>query len=66
VLSWDVPDDGEWNHQTFIDYHGTIDLKDIHTVLVARNLEFTKADRLRFRSLRALTPFHDQLFRFTK
>ena len=66
VLSWDVPDDGEWMHLEFIDYHGIIDLKDIHTVLVARNLEFTKAGKLRFRSLHALAPFHDQLFRFTK
>ncbi len=66
VLSWEVPDDGEWMHLEFIDYHGIIDLKDIHTVLVARNLEFTKAGKLPFRSLQALAPFHDQLFRFTK
>ena len=65
VLSWQVPDDGEWMHLEWIDYHGFIDLKDIHTVLVARNLDFTKTGKLRFRSLRTLAPFHDQLFRFT-
>ncbi len=49
----------------FVPYTGEIDLKDVHTVLVARNLEFTKAGRLRFRALRSLAPVHDQLFRFT-
>jgi hypothetical protein len=38
---------------------------DVHTVLVARQLEFTKAGKLRFRALRSLAPVHDQLFRFT-
>jgi hypothetical protein len=28
--------------------------------------EFTKAEKLRFRSLRSLAPVHDQLFRFAK
>jgi hypothetical protein len=50
----------------YSDYWGEIDLKDIHTVLVARKLELTKAGKLRFRSLRALAPFHDQLFRFAR
>jgi hypothetical protein len=54
------------DHITFTAYSGEVDLKDIHLVLVARNIEFTKAHKLRFRSLRALTPVHDQLFRFTK
>ena len=51
---------------TFIPYSGDVDLKDIHLVLVARNLEFTKQGKLRFRSLRALAPVHDQLFRFER
>jgi hypothetical protein len=62
LLSWKIPIFE--NHVLFIEYSGTIDLKDIHTVLVARDLQFTKAGRLRYRSLRALAPFHDQLFRF--
>jgi hypothetical protein len=66
VLSWDVPEDSDWNHNRYVDYHGIIDLKDIHTILIARQLEFTKAGKLRFRSLRVLAPFHDQLFRFTR
>jgi transposase InsO family protein len=45
---------------------GSMILKDVHTVLVARNLEFTKMGKLRFRSLRALAPVHDQIFRFAK
>ena len=64
LLSWYVPSFA--NFVDFVDYHETIDLKDVHTVLVARNLEFTTAGRLRFRSLRALAPFHDQLFRFVQ
>ncbi len=40
-------------HITFIPYSGDVDIKDIHLVLVARNLEFTKANKLRFRYLRA-------------
>jgi hypothetical protein len=64
LLSWGVPQFA--NHVVFVDYNGTIDLQDVHTVLVARNLEFTKSGRLRFRSLRALAPVHDQLFRFVE
>jgi hypothetical protein len=63
TLSFEVPDDPS-EHELFVDYSGTLDLEDIHTVLVARKLELTKASKLRFRSLRALAPFHDQLFRF--
>jgi hypothetical protein len=72
VLSGDIvlaeiqPDAEAWNNRTFTEYCGEIDLKDIHTVLVARNLELTKAGKLRFRSLRALAPVHDQLFRFSR
>jgi hypothetical protein len=65
ILAVDMPDDPD--HPTrFVEYSGIIDLKDIHTVLVARKLELTKARKLRFRSLRALAPFHDQLFRYAK
>jgi hypothetical protein len=58
-LSWDRP-------PSLIDYHGEMDLQDITTVLVARQIEFTKTGKLRFRSLRALAPVHDQLFRFAR
>jgi hypothetical protein len=50
----------------FVPYAGNVDLDDIHTVLVARHIEFTKAAKLGFRALRALTPVHDQLFRFER
>ncbi len=65
IMAVDCPVPEVW-HQQFIDYHGELDLKDLHTVLVARKLEFTKANKLRFRSLRALAPVHDQLFRYAK
>ena len=64
ILDWKRPEDTAL-HQ-YLEYNGEIDLKDIHTVLVARNIEFTKAGRLRFRALRSLAPVHDQLFRFAK
>jgi hypothetical protein len=65
VLSWDCPSSPDDKHPTyFIDYHGEIDLQDINTVLVARQLAFTKLGKLRFRSLRSLAAVHDQLFRF--
>jgi hypothetical protein len=51
---------------TFIPYSGNVNKQDIHLVMVARKLEFTKAHKLRFRSLRALAPVHDQLFRYEK
>jgi hypothetical protein len=38
------------------EYSGEIDLKDIHTVLVARDIQFTKAGKLCFRALRSLAP----------
>ncbi len=59
VLSWDRP-------PALIDYNGEMDLKDITTVFVARQIDFTKTGKLRFRSLRALAPVHDQLFRFAR
>jgi hypothetical protein len=65
LLQWDLPDSNDALHQQFVPYTGEIDLKDVHTVLVARQLEFTKAGKLRFRALRSLAPVNDQLFRFT-
>jgi hypothetical protein len=67
TLPMDCPETDDYHpNGEFIEYSGIIDLQDIHTVLVARKLEFTKASKLRFRSLRALAPFHDQLFRYEK
>jgi transposase InsO family protein len=65
ILSWDSPEN-EDKHPQFVDYNGQVDLKDINTVLVARQIVFTKAGKLSYRSLRALAPFHDQLFRFDR
>ena len=65
LLQWDLPDRDKALNRHFVPYTGEIDLKDVHTVLVARQLEFTKAGKLRFRALRSLAPVHDQLFRFT-
>jgi hypothetical protein len=65
ILDFD-PGDADINHLQFIPYSGDVDLKETHTVLVACQLEFTKADKLRFRSLRSLTPVHDQIFRFER
>ncbi len=48
VLAETIPDADAWNDRTFTEYCGETDLKDIHTVLVARSLELTKADKLRF------------------
>jgi hypothetical protein len=66
ILAWECPADILEQRLLYIDYNGEIDLKDVHTVLVARGLEFTKVGKLRFRSLRLLAPVHDQLFRFAK
>ena len=66
VLAEVIPDADEWLDRTFVEYSGELDLKDIHTVLVARNLQLTNSGKLRFRSLRALAPVHDQLFRFAR
>jgi hypothetical protein len=65
ILQWDPPERTDTHQRHFVAYTGAIDLKDVHTVLVARQLEFTKAGKLRFRALRSLAPVHDQLFRFT-
>ena len=64
ILALDCPEDDPSRH--FVDYNGTIALKDIESVLIARHLELTKDSKLRFRSLHALAPVHDQLFRFDK
>jgi hypothetical protein len=66
ILAWECPEDIKEQRLLFIDYTGEINLKDVHTVLVARGLEFTIVGKLRFRSLRLLAPVHDQLFRFAK
>ncbi len=52
------------NPDPHMEYSGILQLKDLHTVLVARKLELTKAHKLRFRSIRALAPVNDQIFRF--
>ncbi len=65
VLETECPQPYE-DRITFIPYSGDVDLADINLVLVARNLEFTKLGKLRFHSLRALAPVHDQLFRFER
>jgi hypothetical protein len=64
-MAFDCPQPDEWYTQ-FVEYSGELDLRDIQTVLVARKLELTKANKLRFRSLRALAPVHDHLFRYEK
>ncbi len=64
ILALDCPEDDP--PRRFVDYNGTIALKDIESVLVARHLELTRGNKLRFRSLHALAPVHDQLFRFDK
>jgi hypothetical protein len=66
VLEWECPDWDDDGRPNFVAYSGTLDLRDVHTVMVARKLEFTKTEKLRFRFIRALAPFHDQLFRFER
>jgi hypothetical protein len=64
ILNWDIPHDENHGSINFMNYCGEVDMESIPDVLVARHIEFTKLGKLRFRSLRALTPVHDQLFRF--
>jgi hypothetical protein len=64
LLDWNCPEFEKHGMLNFTPYSGDIDLDSIHSVLVSRNIEFTKLGKLRFRSLRALTPVHDQVFRF--
>ena len=47
-----------------VPYVGSIDFDALRILLVARNLEFTKANRLRRKSQRALDPVKSQLFIF--
>ncbi len=49
-----------------IPYSGTVDLKGIRHVLVARKLNFTSAWKLRLCAQRALAPVQGQLFRFAR
>jgi hypothetical protein len=67
-MAFDCPEPDEWHPTQFVDYSGELDFADIHTVLVlvARKLELTKTNKLHFRSLRALAPVHDHLFRYVK
>jgi hypothetical protein len=53
---------------SLIAYSGVVRLKDIRHVIVARQLlvEFTSTGKLRFRAQRALAPFQDRLFRFSR
>jgi hypothetical protein len=66
VLSWVCAGGVVNGRPTVVPYSGTLDLRGIHTFLVARNLKFTKTGKLRFKSVRALAPFQDQLFRFER
>jgi hypothetical protein len=66
ALNWECAGGVEHGRPTVVPYAGTLDLSDISTVLVARHLNFTTTGKLRFKSVRALVPFQDQLFRFTK
>ena len=59
VLSNDQPP----NH---VPYMGIIELDSLGNLLVARNLEFTKAARLRKKSQRAIAPVKEELFMFEK
>jgi hypothetical protein len=66
ALNWECAGGIVNGRPTVVPYSGTLDLRDIHTVLLARNLTFTKAEKLRLKSVRALAPFQDQLFRFER
>jgi hypothetical protein len=66
LLNWDCPEFENHGTLNFTPYSGEVDLISIPDVLVARYIEFTKLGKLRFRSLRALTPVHDQIFRFER
>ena len=43
-------------------YTGTIEFDSLRDLLVARNLQFTNAKKLRKKSQRILAPTHDELF----
>ena len=47
-----------------IAYSGILEFDALRELLVARNLEFTTAHRLRKKSQRVLAPTHDELFVF--
>jgi hypothetical protein len=66
ALNWVCAGGIENGRPTVVPYSGTLDLRDVVTVLVARHLQFTKTGKLRFKSVRALAPFQDQLFRFQR
>ena len=47
-------------------YTGILQFDSLRQLLVARNLEFTSANRLRRKSQRLLAPIHDELFVFDR
>ena len=47
-----------------VPYTGVLEFDSLRQLLVARNLEFTAASRLRRKSQRLLAPTHDELFVF--
>jgi hypothetical protein len=66
ALHWVCAGGVEDGRPTVVPYSGTLDLRDVVIVLVARHLQFTKTGKLHFKSVRALAPFQDQLFRFQR
>ena len=49
-----------------VPYAGTLTLDSLRELLVARNLEYTAASRLRKKSQQVIAPKHDELFVFDK
>ncbi len=66
ALNWVCAGGVQNGKPTVVPYSGTLNLRDVSTVLVARQLKFTTTGKLRFKSVRALAPFRDQLFRFER
>jgi hypothetical protein len=65
--SWHLPNTNDivlsnQQPQNTIPYVGVLDFDALRQLLVARNLEFTQARRLRRKSQRILLPVHDELF----
>ena len=65
--SWHLPNTNDivlsnQQPQNTIPYVGVLDFDALRQLLVARNLEFTQARRLRRKSQRILSPVHDELF----
>ena len=69
--TWHVPGSDEMKLSTTqlngtIPYIGTILNDALTNLLVARNLEFTSANRLRRKSQRVIFPVHDELFVYNR